>query len=367
MLDDLTPSPPDRPALSRERERFTTLVFYGFVLLLGYLLLRVFQPFFGPLVWAAVLAIFVHPLHERFVGRLGPRRAAGMVTTLVALVIIGPGLLLVTAFVREGTAALDGLNPALLAEQGEWVVARWERIRSYIPGARQLELGTLVNQASANVAGFLAARVGELLADLAAFVFHLFVMLFALFFLLRDAGAIMRGMRGALPFDEPRRERMIHQTRELVYASVTAGVLIASLQGFVGGVVFALLGLQAPVFWGVLMGFFALLPFLGTWVVWLPAAAWLAATGHLGKAITLAALGTAVVASIDNILRPALLAGRAQMNGLLMFVSLLGGVSVFGLVGLILGPLVVAIAAGLLEAYSAGSASVATPAATPRV
>jgi predicted PurR-regulated permease PerM len=191
-----------------------------------------------------------------------------------------------------------------------------------------------------------------LLADLAVFVFHLFVTLFALYFLLRDASAIMRAIRRALPFDEPRRERMIRQTGDLVYASVTSGLVIASIQGLLGGLLFAGLGLDAPVFWGVVMGFFAMLPFFGTWVVWLPAAIWLASTGQMTKALTLAAIGAAVVGGVDNVVRPALLAGRARMNGLLMFVSLLGGVSVFGLLGLVLGPLVVALAAGLLEAYA---------------
>jgi len=115
--------------------------------------------------------------------------------------------------------------------------------------------------------------------------------------------------------------------------------------------VFAILGLGAPVFWGVIMGFMALLPFVGTWIVWLPASIWLMFTGHLAKGVTLALLGAFVVASIDNVLRPAILSGRARMNGLLMFISLLGGVSAFGLLGLVLGPLVTAIVTGLLEAY----------------
>ena len=345
---------PDRPTLlASERERFTTLIFYGVVLLLGYFLWRVCQPFFGPLGWAAVLAICVYPWNEKLVRRLGRNRAATMTTLAVTALIIGPGLVVLTAFVREARAALEGLDRDVLMGQFNWVVARWDRVRVYIPGARTLDLGSLINQASANVAGFLAARVGGLLADLAIFIFHLFVTLFALYFLLRDAGAIMRAIRRALPFDEPRRERMIRQTADLVYASVTAGLVTASIQGLLGGLLFAALGLNAPVFWGVVMGFFALLPFFGTWVVWLPAAVWLASTGHVLKALTLAAIGVAVVGSVDNILRPALLAGRARMNGLLMFISLLGGVSVFGLLGLVLGPLVVALAAGLLEAYAA--------------
>ena len=174
-------------------------------------------------------------------------------------------------------------------------------------------------------------------------LFQLFVTLFALFFFLRDANTIMQEVRRSLPFEDLRRERMIRQTHDLVYASIAAGLVIASLQGFAGGIVFALLGLGAPVFWGVMMGFLALLPFVGTWVVWVPAAIWLMATGQLFKGVVLAVLGVTIVGSIDNLLRPAILSGRAQMNGLLMFISLLGGVSVFGLLGLVLGPLVTAI------------------------
>jgi predicted PurR-regulated permease PerM len=345
---------------ARERQHFATLAFYGAVLLLGYLLVRVFQPFFHPLAWAAVLAICVQPWHEPLLARYGRSRAAGITTAMVSVLIVVPGVIVMTAFVREAKAAFDTLDRDVIAGQYAWLSAHWERLRVYIPGAGGADLATLINQASANIAGFLASRVGGLLADLAVLVFHVFVTLFALFFLLRDAGGIMRLMRGAMPFEERRRERIIHQTRDLVYASVTAGLIIASLQGLVGGLLFAFLDLDAPVFWGVVMGFFALLPFLGTWVVWLPAAIFLVSTGQTIKGLTLAAAGAAIVASIDNVLRPALLAGRAQMNGLLMFVSLLGGVSVFGLIGLVLGPLVVALAAGLLETY-AGEPEIVPP------
>ena len=338
--------------LVRERERVATVFFYGIVLLLGYLLVRIFAPFFGPLGWAAVLAIVVYPWHEGLVARVGHTRAAAVSTLTVTLLIVGPGLVLLTAFVQESRAALSGFDREALAGQLAVAEYAWDRIRGLIPGAATTDLGTAVHEAISRAGGFLAARIGGLLADLVVLLFHLFVTLFALFFFLRDADTIMREMRRAMPFEDLRRERMIRQTRELVYASIAAGLVIAFLQGLTGGIVFAFLGLGAPVFWGVIMGLLALLPFLGTWIVWLPAALWLMATGQVAKGLTLAALGGLVVAGIDNFLRPAILSGRAQMNGLLMFISLLGGVSVFGLLGLVLGPLVTAIAAGLFEAYA---------------
>ena len=342
-----------RSPLDLERERVATVFFYGVVLLLGYFLLRIFAPFFASLGWAAVLAIFVYPWHERLVPRYGNGRAAGLSTAIVTVLIVGPGLLALTAFVGESRAALAQLDRDVLAGQLAVVQQAWDRIRVLIPGASSVDLGTLVEDSIAKTGGFIASSVGGLLTNIAVLLFQLFVTVIALFFLLRDADTITRELRRALPFEELRRERMIRQTRDLVYASVAAGLLIASLQGLAGGLVFAMLGLGAPVFWGVMMGFLSLLPFVGTWVVWVPAAVWLIATGQVVKGIILIVLGAAVVGSIDNILRPMILSGRTQMNGLLMFISLLGGVAVFGLLGIVLGPLVTALVTGLFEAYTA--------------
>jgi predicted PurR-regulated permease PerM len=337
--------------LVRERARVTAVFFYGVVVLLGYFVLQMFAPFLGPLGWAAVLGIFVYRWQEKLSPRYGNTRAAALITLTVTVLIVGPGLVLLTAFVQESRAALTGLDREALTGRLAVTEHAWNRVRGLIPGASTTDLGTLIHEAVSRTGGFLAARIGGLLADLVVFLFQLFVTLFALFFFLRDADSIMREMRRALPFEDLRRELMIRQVRDLVYASIAAGLLIASLQGLAGGLVFAVLGLGAPLFWGVIMGFLALLPFVGTWIVWLPAAVWLMATGHVAKGVTLALMGGVVVGSIDNILRPAILSGRTQMNGLLMFISLLGGVSVFGLLGLVLGPLVTAMVIGLFDAY----------------
>ena len=177
-------------------------------------------------------------------------------------------------------------------------------------------------------------------------------MLFAVFLFFRDGDEIMAGLRRILPFRPDFRELMIVQARELIQASVIAGLIVAAVQGALGGITFALLGLGAPVFWGVMMAFFALLPIAGAWVIWGPAAIWLLLTGSTGRAIALIIIGTCVVGLVDNFLRPALVSGRTQLNGLLIFVSLLGGVAAFGLIGLVLGPVVMATAIGLLEAYA---------------
>jgi predicted PurR-regulated permease PerM len=155
---------------------------------------------------------------------------------------------------------------------------------------------------------------------------------------------------------------MIGETRELIFATITSGLIVAALQGFLGGVTFALLGIQAPVFWGVVMAFFALLPFVGAWVIWFPAAIWLILAGDVGRGVFLLAIGAGVVGTVDNVLRPILLSGRARLNGLIVFISLVGGLALFGPLGLVMGPIVVATAAGLLEAYTKPHVSLEPPA-----
>ena len=351
-----------RSPLTRERERVATIFFYGVVLLLGYLFLRILTPFFAPLGWAFVLAVFVYPWHEKVVPRYGNAGAAALSTLLVTVLIVGPGLVVLTAFAQESRAALAAVDQDAFAGQLASLDGLWNRIRGSIPGAQSIDLRTLLDDVVSRTGGVLAARVGGLLADIVVVLFQLFVTLFALFFFLRDSDTIMYEVRRSLPFEEFRRERMIRQTRDLVYASIAAGLLIASLQGLAGGLVFALLGLGAPVFWGVMMGFLALLPFVGTWVVWLPTAIWLLATGQFIKGTILIVVGATIVSGIDNFMRPAILSGRTQMNGLLMFISLLGGVSVFGLLGLVLGPLVTAIVMGLFEAYAGPAEIIGTSA-----
>jgi predicted PurR-regulated permease PerM len=341
-----------RSPLTEERDRAITILFYAIVLFLGYLFLRILTPFFAPLGWAVVLAIFVYSWHEKLVPRCGRAGAAAISTLVVTLFIVGPGLIILTAFAQESGAALSVLDQDAVAEQFAFLERIWNRSREVIPGAQAIDLRRLIENVMSRTGGFLAARVGGLLADVLVLLFQLFVTLFALFFFLRDGDTIMQELRRSLPFEDFRRERIIRQTRDLVQASIAAGLLIAALQGLTGGLLFAFLGIGAPVFWGVMMGFLALLPFVGTWMVWVPAAVWFLATEQLLKGVIVIVVGAGIVSSIDNILRPAILSGRTQMNGLLMFLSLLGGVSVFGLLGLVLGPLVTALVVALFEAYT---------------
>jgi predicted PurR-regulated permease PerM len=221
-----------------------------------------------------------------------------------------------------------------------------------VPLLSAVQLSDVLADAGRALATLAASTAGDVLRNLGVFLFDLVVVVFAMFFLFRDGPAVMALVRRVLPFEEANRELVISQAHDLVRASVVSTIAVAAAQGTAGGVLFWALGMTAPVFWGVVMAFFSLLPVVGAWVVWLPAGLWMLGTGQTASGIVLLAAGGGIVSLIDNVLRPALLAGRAQMNGLLVLISLLGGMTAFGLIGIVIGPVVVATTTSLLSAYT---------------
>lgn len=318
---------------------------------LAYLVFLVVRPFLAPLGWAAVIAIVFHPLHVRLSRRVRPSRAALLTTLLVAIAVIGPISLLATAFVNEALDAAGRLQQAVARGEFAWIEGGFRRIVERVPALNRPDLTAAVLDAAQRGAMALGAYSGSVLRNVATFVFDLGLALFASFFLLRDGTRIVAAIRAVLPLDAAARDRLIDETADLIGVSVRSSVAVAALQGFLGGCVFAAVGIGAPVFWGVVMAFFCLLP-LGAWIVWLPAAILLAAAGEVTRAVIVAASGFGIVSAVDNFLRPVLLSGRTSMNGLLVFISLLGGMAAFGAIGIVVGPVVVATAAALFTVYA---------------
>src|SRR5262249_41759893 len=317
---------------------------------LCYLVYLIVRPFLIPLGWASVLAVVAYPAYLRLALRLGKGSAAALTTFGVTLILIVPALLLTRAFAREaiqiGTNVQDALSQGRLA----WVERAWSTFERRIPSAVNIDVAAMATDTVRNSVTFLMTQSGSALRNIASFVVDLVLALFATFFLLRDGDAIMMGVRRLLPMEEAAREEMIARTRDLISAGVIASGVVAGVQGLLGGVAFAAVGIEAPIFWGVVMAFFCLLPF-GAWIVWLPASVILAVGGAITRAIILAAVGLGVISLVDNILRPVLLSGHARMNGLVIFVSLLGGLNVFGPLGLVLGPILVVTALALLTTH----------------
>jgi predicted PurR-regulated permease PerM len=144
---------------------------------------------------------------------------------------------------------------------------------------------------------------------------------------------------------------MLSDARNLIFASVTSSMVAAAAHGALGGIAFAVTGINAPIFWGVMMGFFSFVPLVGSALIWAPVSISLMASGHWGRGIVLVVVCAVIVGGVDNVIRPWLISGRAEMGGLVVFISVLGGIAAFGLLGVILGPIIVATAASLLDLY----------------
>jgi predicted PurR-regulated permease PerM len=334
-------------------DQVTTVLSYGALLLLGYLVYQITEPFLVPLAWSAVFAIFFSPLHEKVRKRFKPNTAALLSTLAVTVVLIVPALVLMFYTARQAIDAGAKGQVMLQSPDGATPGRAFDWARRHLPESLQgVDFADSAKTGAAKVGGFLAAKVGGLLKNIFAFFLDLFVLLFALFFMFRDGGEITEAVRHLLPFDPVIQEDMMNESKELIFASVAVGLLIAAIQGALGGLAFTLAGVGSALFWGVAMGFFSLIPVVGSALVWVPAAGWLMLTGHVWKGVLVLLICGGVAGVADNIIRPLLLRNRTHLNELLLFVSVLGGIKVFGLLGLVAGPTILAAAMGIFRVYT---------------
>jgi predicted PurR-regulated permease PerM len=351
-----------------ETEVLTRGVFLGTMLLLGYLAYEIVDPFLSQIAWAVVLAIALAPLQERLRRRVGPTRTALLLTLLVVVLLVIPFVFVVSALVQQGGQAVATLEAQLRQQggPGAWLDAGWSWLQARLPMLpTREEMVAKVTAEIGGVASYAAGQAGNLLKSVLSFLLKLVITLGVLFFLLRDAEVFSTALRRLLPFGPEQNERLLTLTTDLVSASVTATLVIAALQGVIGGITLALLGIGAPAVWGVVMGILALVPVVGSSIVWLPTAVWLILSGSALKGVTLLLVGALVIGNVDSLVRPWLMAGSARMNTLVLLVSLMGGVSAFGFIGIVLGPLVAALLTALAGTYLLAAPAEAAPPPAP--
>jgi predicted PurR-regulated permease PerM len=341
------------------RERFSQLIFYALIVLVGYLTFLVISPFLTSLAWAAVFAMMFHRVHLDLLPKLGPNRSALATTLMAALLIVAPAVMLVSVMAREVPQVVEYLQQASLAAPDR-IDRLWEMLRHRSPFALPDDPTELLREGVQRVLTFLAPHAGAVVADVFATLGSLFVMLFSMFFLLRDGHTLGRQIRDLLPLPEVERDRLMTDTRDLVIASVGAGLAVAAVQGTIGGVAFWLLGINAPVIWAAVMAICSLIPLVGAAIVWVPTALWFLLSGEILRGVILIVVGVFGIGMADNILRPLLLAGRTSASGLVVFLGLLGGASAFGFIGLVLGPIILVTAGSLLKVFSRPDLLVAT-------
>ena len=321
-----------------------------------YLCWLMVKPFAGVLAWAAVLVIVFYPVHQRLVRKTKrPALSALLSCVLVILTILVPVVLVTIAVLREFSGAAQSLqsNLAVFLDPNSPLTGRPLRWLSNFVDVEQLRsqdqlLGWLKGK-SGSIAGQTLGFLGGALGILV----QMFFVVFTMYYLFRDGDRIFDVIRDALPLDKKQAEDILARTRDVVGASVYGLFSIAIIQGVLGGLAFWVLGLPSAIVWCVVMIFLSMIPMLGAFIVWLPAAIYLFATGHYVKGILLVLWGTLVIGTIDNFLRPKLVGDRTKLHELLIFFAVLGGLQVFGVLGIVLGPVVLAITLALVDVFRA--------------
>ncbi len=319
-----------------------------------YLCWLMLQPFIEVLAWAAVLVIVFYPLHKRIVKRTNsPSWSAILSTLLVILTILIPLALVTAAVVNEVSGAAQNLQGSVesLLDPNSPTTGRFLRWLGQYVDINRLRSQEFLVERLKNLSGQIGARTFNLATGLLTIIVEIFFVIFTMYYLFRDGERIREALKNALPLETSQAHEIFLRTRDVISASVYGVLVIATIQGALGGLAFWFLGLPSPLVWGVVMMFMSMIPVLGAFIVWIPAAIYLLATGQIWQGVVLIVWGALVIGSIDNFLRPKLVGEKTRLHELLIFFSVLGGLQVFGVLGLVLGPVVVAIALALLEVF----------------
>jgi predicted PurR-regulated permease PerM len=328
-----------------------------------YLCWLMIQPFFKVIVWASVLAIIFYPVYARLIkwGR-SPVTSGILTTLLVVVTVVVPLTFIGLALIREVAAAVphlqEGITSVTKMVNADSPVRDW--VQQYVDIDSLLDPQFISNRLQA-----WSAAIGKELVDIVGDIFGTalqgFFVLFTLYYLLRDADRIIAAVRNFVPLEARDTDRILRETNDVIHASLHGVLAIAAIQGALGGLAFWVLRLSSPLLWSVVMFFLSMIPIAGAFVVWMPAACYLLITGHWVKALLLALWGGLVIGTIDNLLRPRLVGQKTKLHELVVLFSVLGGLKVFGILGIVVGPVVVAVTLALVDVWRQANAARVRP------
>lgn len=314
-----------------------------------YLCYRLALPFLPALVWALTLAILFAPFHRWLESKLKRANPAAAVSILVVgLIVAVPATFLGQRLIMESARGAEVIKAKV--ETGEWrrTIEAQPHIAPFAGWVeRQIDLPETVK----SLTNWLTTTAGSIVRGSLVQMIGFCLTFYLLFYFLRDRHAALKSLRFLSPLSEPEMDRLFGRVEDTVFATVYGTLAVSAVQGLLGGLMFWWLGLPAPLLWGMVMAVLAVVPVLGAFIVWVPAAIFLALEGSWGKALVLTLWGTVAVGGIDNLLLPMLVGNRLKLHTILAFLSVVGGLIVFGPAGLVLGPVVLTVTTVLLEIW----------------
>jgi predicted PurR-regulated permease PerM len=331
------------------RQRFSTIVLTAAVFLGFFLCYFLAIPFLPAIVWSFTLAVLFVPLN-RLIHRAFRSSGLSAATTvaIVALIVVVPAITVIGILANEAVGSASSLSAMVDAESWQRAIDNRPRLAPVIRAINQwVDVPELIQSATKWLAGwssiFVKGSITGMITLLLTFYF--------LFYLLRDRERVLAATQSMLPLSGPEFSKLADRIAETIFASVYGTTAVAALQGGLGAAMFWWLELPAPLFWGVLMGLLAVVPFLGAFVVWAPTAVFLAIAGEYQSAALLAVWGTIVIGLVDNVLYPILVGKRLKLDTVPSFIAVAGGLIVFGTPGIVLGPIIMAGSHTLLDIW----------------
>ncbi len=317
-----------------------------------YLCWNLILPFIDVVAWATVLVIVFHPVHQMILRRVkSPGWSAVISCILVILTILLPLTLLTLAVVNEAGKFAQSIQSSggnLLNMNSPTINRIYEWLGQYVD-VNQLRSQEFIVERVRGMSGAIANRTLGLVGGLAGAIIQVFFIIFTMYYFFRDGDNIRHNLYGMVPLDRVQTREIFARTSDVISASLYGVGVIAVIQGAMGGIAFWLLGIPSPLLWSVVMMFLCLIPMLGAFVVWVPAAIYLAANGSYIQAAILVFIGAVPIGMVDNFLRPKLVGEKTRLHELLIFFSVLGGLQVFGVLGIVMGPVVVVITLTLID------------------
>lgn len=347
---------------SSEYRKYFLVSFFLVILYLSFLLVR---PFITAIVSSVILSYIFYPLYKRLNNKLKRKNLSSLIITIfVILLVTLPLAFAFNKITRDIYVSYVGIKQKVTTgnlfgidcdtssnllcgiSNKVKVMAADPKIRNYLDDTlRRLAL-------------FIANATSNFILGIPKMILNMFIIFFMMFYLFKDGPGLIERIKCCLPLKRNHKESIYKRFSEMTYAVIYGNIITAGIQGLIGAIGFFVFGIDSALFWGALMAFFALIPYIGTAIIWVPAGLFLIASGYFGgnivmfwKGIGLIIYGLIIISSIDNILKPKLIGTRANMHPALVLIGVVGGVLVFGFIGIVTGPLILTLLVALFEIY----------------
>jgi predicted PurR-regulated permease PerM len=331
-------------------KRFEDRAFLGFLAIASLAMAWIVYPFFGAILWGLIAAILFSPVNRWIVGRMPDHRNLSAMLTLMLIIaiVIVPAFMIGSLLMDEALSTYQGLQSreidfAKLFSDVERGLPSF--VRDWLARAGLDDMKGLQDRISSlvtTVLRMIASQAVSIGQGALSFAMAMGIMLYLTFFLLRDGRQLQRSISNAIPLAKATKSALFEKFATVIRATIKGSIVVALVQGMLGGIVFAFLDIRAPILWGVVMGVLSLVPAIGTGLIWVPVAIYLFATGAIWQGVVLVLCGVFLIGMVDNVLRPILVGKDTRMPDYVILITTLGGISVLGVNGFIIGPVIAA-------------------------